>query len=325
MPWIDAYREDLQKWIDLTWERANSLRPPTAVDFSWWSTWPVPLYGLACAAHWRFRAFKPRRLPTLTTVTLPEIYGIFALGHVSHLEANRLSRKVAEDPGLKVIQRVATWARKEYRRYPERFTVPVGLEDLEGVDYTGLLLKGVPEDDFHFRRFALRLSWADTEYRTAASYLLTRRVRLAAPRTIPYRDVALVTLFVSEELDGGSSIIRPAFLRDMPLMAKYAGFVFVSTLTRWISSSSSSGALRTNALLERYFVYFFAFKWLGGRYCHYASLLGLEEPSKGVVAFLTGLSFMDWHIKHGTYVAEGDPGAMFAELGLEVPPWFGEV
>ncbi|KAM5542271.1 hypothetical protein V8D89_004144 [Ganoderma adspersum] len=76
-------------------------------------------------------------------------------------------------------------------------------------------------------------------------------MRLAAPDHIPNHDGALVTLFVSEELDGGSSIFRVG--------------------------SASAGVLRTNALLERYFIHLNAFKWLGGRYCHCASIFDLEK------------------------------------------------
>ena len=32
MLWFDV--EDLRRWIDVTWERINSLRPPPSVDFS---------------------------------------------------------------------------------------------------------------------------------------------------------------------------------------------------------------------------------------------------------------------------------------------------
>ena len=67
---------------------------------------------------------------------MPEIYGIFALGHVAHLEANRLHRKAAEDSHLEIIQELATWAGREYREHPERFTTPTGPGFKEGMDYT---------------------------------------------------------------------------------------------------------------------------------------------------------------------------------------------
>ena len=92
-------------------------------------------------------------------------------------------------------------------------------------------------------------------------------------------------------------------------------------ISRW--GSASKGILCTNAILRRYFIYLLAFKWLGGRYCHYASVFGLEGAFS--VCFLVALSRIDWKIKYGEWAAEADPGATFAELGLRVPRWFGDV
>ena len=72
----------------------------------------------------RFRAGRPRRLPTLTTVSVLELYSIFALGHIAHLEVNHLSRKAKEHPSLSVIQKAASWDRWEYHEHPTGFTLP---------------------------------------------------------------------------------------------------------------------------------------------------------------------------------------------------------
>ncbi|KAI1785579.1 hypothetical protein LXA43DRAFT_124186 [Ganoderma leucocontextum] len=314
MSWIGV--DDLRHWLNIAWERINSLRPPPSVDFSWRSTWPIPLYGLACVAHRRIRAWKPRCLPTLTTLGVPEIYGILALGHLAHIEANRLAKKVAEDSDLGFIRKLAEWAQHEYRRHPERFIRPTGSK--EDRDLTVFLCRQ-PVDNFQAWKYDLRCSWTDERRRKAASALLARRLTVINPG-VSLRDAALVALFVSEEL-GGHGIFRSSFLRDnKPLMVEFASLAFWSMLARW--ASASSGVLHTNAILQRYFIYILAFKWFGGRYCHYASIFGLGKPDP--VAFQIGLSVLDWKVKYGKS-PEADPGAMFANLGLPVPPWFGEV
>ena len=62
------------------------------------------------------------------------MYGIFTLGHTTHLEANRLSRKTEEQCGLDLIQSVANWAGCKYRKHPERFTTSTGFKEV--LDYT---------------------------------------------------------------------------------------------------------------------------------------------------------------------------------------------
>ncbi|PIL29964.1 hypothetical protein GSI_07875 [Ganoderma sinense ZZ0214-1] len=242
MPWIDG--DDLRHCLNLAWEHLNSLRPPPSVDFS----------------------------PTA------EIYGIFALGHIAHLEGNRLSRRVEKHPNLGVVQELASWARREYRAgtQPEVFTTPAGrVKGVKDLDYTVFLVK-TPADGFAIWRYDLRCTWANKQSRKAASAMLSRSVGAAAPRTVPFHDVALMTLFVSEELDGSmSSIVCPSFLRDKSLMVDFASFMSWSMIARW--GSTFVGVLRTNTIVERYFICLLAFKWLGGRYCHYASIFGLHE------------------------------------------------
>ena len=104
-------------------------------------------------------------------------------------------------------------------------------------------------------------------------------------------------------------------------MLEYASFALLSAISRW--AGASAGVLRTNMLLERCLIYLLAFKWLGGRYCHCASIFGFEKSF--FVASQVSLSRIDWKIKHGEWVAEADPAATFAELGMPVPPWFGDI
>ncbi|TBU41138.1 hypothetical protein BD309DRAFT_1011044 [Dichomitus squalens] len=65
--------------------------------------WPVSLWGVAFLIHRRFRQLSPRRLPTITPLKPPEIYGIFALAHLANVEAFHLREKVIRDDNLRTI------------------------------------------------------------------------------------------------------------------------------------------------------------------------------------------------------------------------------
>ena len=62
-------------------------------------------------------------------------------------------------------------------------------------------------DAFQLWKYKFRCSWASEQSREAATCLLARRLAIATPSPIPYHDTGLVTLYVSEELDG-SCILR---------------------------------------------------------------------------------------------------------------------
>ena len=62
-------------------------------------------------------------------------------------------------------------------------------------------------DAFQLWKYKFRCSWVSEQSREAATCLLARRLAIATPSPIPYCDTGLVTLYVSEELDG-SCILR---------------------------------------------------------------------------------------------------------------------
>lgn len=62
-------------------------------------------------------------------------------------------------------------------------------------------------DAFQLWKYKFRCSWASEQSREATTCLLARRLAIATPSPIPYCDTGLVTLYVSEELDG-SCILR---------------------------------------------------------------------------------------------------------------------
>ncbi|EIW65359.1 uncharacterized protein TRAVEDRAFT_42733 [Trametes versicolor FP-101664 SS1] len=84
--------------------------PPTAgrTRFPDWSNfWPLPLIGVSYLAHIRYRRYSPRRLPTLTSMKLPEIYAFLAIIHAMEGAAGELKDEVMNDSDLELIEKVA--------------------------------------------------------------------------------------------------------------------------------------------------------------------------------------------------------------------------
>ncbi|TBU25680.1 hypothetical protein BD309DRAFT_965904 [Dichomitus squalens] len=186
---------------------------------------------------------------------------------------------------LKYICHGAKWAGPEYREHPERF-VPTSKEP---VDLTlHLVATGrATLIDFEIWKYAQRCSWTDERARLAASTFLMEHGWCASGlrQHLSTHDTGLVTLFLAEQLKG-DSVLRPAFLHDKRLMAEVGIVTFFAMLSRSSWGSSSLGVQRTNAIMQRYFFYLLAFKWFAGKYCHYASILGLQDPMRAGVAVI---------------------------------------
>ena len=69
----------------------------------WMRFWPIPAYGVAFFIHKRYRVWRPRRLPTITPLKLPEIYSVYALMHWVDIEADRMVEKLNKNRDLRVI------------------------------------------------------------------------------------------------------------------------------------------------------------------------------------------------------------------------------
>ena len=73
----------------------------------WVGFWPIPAYGVAFFIHKRYRIWRPRRLPTITPLKLPEIYSVYALMHWVDIEADRMVEKLNKNRDLRVIRAVS--------------------------------------------------------------------------------------------------------------------------------------------------------------------------------------------------------------------------
>ena len=70
----------------------------------------LPVYAALCFAHTRFRAWRPRKLPTITSLRPPEIYGFLMLMDLSRYEGAQLHKQLNEDrEGRCTINNYAAW------------------------------------------------------------------------------------------------------------------------------------------------------------------------------------------------------------------------
>ncbi|KAI0762311.1 hypothetical protein C8Q74DRAFT_1371382 [Fomes fomentarius] len=190
--------------------------------------WPIPLYGLALIIHKRYRIWSPRRIPYLTTVRLPEIYGTLALGHFAHIEAGRiverLNRSGKARPGAGKKQDELDFARKgiALRAFSLRNWVadnPVLLRNLKDVEWCkDLNLKAYDrsygmlpqrdEDSQHpllrllmppidYIRWSLRTMWSDEDTRGLVGILLDKQIRRLQ---LSNHDTGVLVSFIAERV-----------------------------------------------------------------------------------------------------------------------------
>ncbi|KAI0816903.1 hypothetical protein BC628DRAFT_1405177 [Trametes gibbosa] len=74
---------------------------------SWSNFWELPVIGLVYVAHVRYRRYSPRRLPTFTSMRLPEIYACTATSTICVGLSDELEEEVLGDPDLHLIEHVA--------------------------------------------------------------------------------------------------------------------------------------------------------------------------------------------------------------------------
>ncbi|KAI0716128.1 hypothetical protein C8T65DRAFT_805395 [Cerioporus squamosus] len=81
--------------------------PPAVLNFNWSTCWPLPVAGLSYLVHMRYRRHIPRRLPTLTSMSLRELYATGAGLSIAALDVNRLTVNLAQDRDLLTIELAA--------------------------------------------------------------------------------------------------------------------------------------------------------------------------------------------------------------------------
>ncbi len=82
----------------------------------WTDILAVPFLGAAYFIHWRYRRYAPRRIPTLTSLRLAELYASAGAAWLVFREEDRLERKMMQDRDLMTIEAYALAWRIAYNR-----------------------------------------------------------------------------------------------------------------------------------------------------------------------------------------------------------------
>ncbi|KAI0716114.1 hypothetical protein C8T65DRAFT_694412 [Cerioporus squamosus] len=77
-------------------------KPPTRTG--WTDILALPVLGAAYLVHWRYRRYAPRRVPTLTSLRLAELYGTAGFAWTMIREDARLKRRIMADRDLVTIE-----------------------------------------------------------------------------------------------------------------------------------------------------------------------------------------------------------------------------
>ncbi|TFK87230.1 hypothetical protein K466DRAFT_599676 [Polyporus arcularius HHB13444] len=70
----------------------------------WTDILAVPILGAAYFIHWRYRRYAPRRIPTLTSLRLAEVYATGGAAWMVFREEDRLERQMMQDRDLMTIE-----------------------------------------------------------------------------------------------------------------------------------------------------------------------------------------------------------------------------
>ncbi|KAI0668773.1 hypothetical protein C8Q78DRAFT_979357, partial [Trametes maxima] len=73
----------------------------------WTSFWPLPVLGICYIVHVRYRRYSPRRLPTLTSMKLREIYAWHAASTVFSGLSDEFENEALDDNDMSLLETVA--------------------------------------------------------------------------------------------------------------------------------------------------------------------------------------------------------------------------
>ncbi|TBU25681.1 hypothetical protein BD311DRAFT_780184 [Dichomitus squalens] len=236
--------------------------------------WPVSLWGVAFLIHRRFRQLSPRRLPTITPLKPPEIYGIFALAHLANVEAFHLREKVIRDDNLRTILAFS---------YAMRDVWNGALPTDDRLKKYDLSLLTIPIDEHLLSRYAhytlwrWRNTWSDSAGREVLHCELSAH------------DTAILLTVVAERTRM-RDFHQPACVRKAVLTGHTLLDAFSYTLgpMLWRVATGRHQTLNTWFLngIQRSFAYWLAYALSAGLYRHYASILSLEDPEKAAMVIM---------------------------------------
>ncbi|KAI0716113.1 hypothetical protein C8T65DRAFT_694411 [Cerioporus squamosus] len=169
--WEELADSQIPEPLEIPEDRSSATRP--AHDHTWYRVWTLPVYAVTYFVHRRYRALHPRRLPTLTNLRLPEIYGMFAFGEIAAHQSLHLHKQLQLDENRdhRVVVSYAEWV---HNLKPKG--VQLELRTIPGVP--DLTRKVLPRGEdgkvslFGEILWRLRTMWTTEDSRRLASILL---------------------------------------------------------------------------------------------------------------------------------------------------------
>ncbi|TFK87220.1 hypothetical protein K466DRAFT_599667 [Polyporus arcularius HHB13444] len=279
--------------------------------------WPIPLYAVAFFIHRRYRVWRPRVLPTITSLKLPEIYGSFALGHAADIEADRLCERIVRERDANrysihlfaatigdFFHDSSSKGDKDYQYLFADITHPDLWHHLSGSDDRSELRAEL--EHLHWKS---RCIWSNKRSRELASLMLFSSIHKL---DLSEHDARILVMYVAERTYTGS-YFRPQFVIDhltrphilptaLPSHRQFfqgaiprffAQFTALALWHRWMGFSK--WLLWTFTGPQRVLFHLWVYRTLWGRYCHWESLWSLEDPAKaGAVIAAAGDDLVRW-------------------------------
>ncbi|RPD59325.1 hypothetical protein L226DRAFT_617302 [Lentinus tigrinus ALCF2SS1-7] len=270
----------------------DALRLPTGSEPGLKRFWPIPLYAVACFVHVRYRLWRPRVLPRLTTLSLPETYGALALGHAADIEADTLINQLLqqEDSDWLYIHLYSVGMHKwshdfldAQRKNREKIWVDITRPGVLGKPYEGNILFETFDWEHSRPLLALRNLWSDGSSRELAGLQLYRAIHTLG---LNDHDARILVRYVAERMYTGEYYHPTLVVNHLSHLQTYQGAIplwfgaFTATrlCLRWIGLAK--WIIPYVEMYQQTAFHVWVYRTLWGRYRHWESLSSLEDPAK---------------------------------------------
>ncbi|CDO69818.1 hypothetical protein BN946_scf184803.g16 [Trametes cinnabarina] len=165
-------------------EAQGSIWPGALIHF-----WHIPGLALAYVVHARFRRFSPRRLPPLTPLKLPGVYGSLALWGWAGNASYAAEAEIDHHPALQNVKFIRDVNETLANSWRTKYGQQPNAEDLLGQEATSLLRAFIDE---HYRDLSLvdKALWWHRNWRSYAdvrvcAYVLWTKIGADTIREAP--------------------------------------------------------------------------------------------------------------------------------------------
>ncbi|TFK82475.1 hypothetical protein K466DRAFT_590489 [Polyporus arcularius HHB13444] len=273
--WEELGESEIPESLELPNSPSRSTRP--AHDHKLYRVWSLPLYAVTYIVHSRYRALRPRRLPTLTSLRLPEIYGMLAIGDICGYQGLHLYKQLQLEENYDRGQ-VANYAGWFYKMFHKNLREPrfPGSSDLTR--------KGLPRGEDGKVTLLGEILWRLRTIRTTANCRLFASSILEdhiAACDLNDHDASVLVTIVAERLGTGFNQSATFFPEG-----ELRWIAVLTTALRAATIWTGPGRLVALAVngMQRAALYAFMYPSLTWEYYHFRSIWNIQEPDKAVEA-----------------------------------------